>query len=224
MLLMALPTQEMLTPLPLYKYFPFVSNPAVNVTYRYFSSTLARVPPAGESASYNAEYYSSVYRQSTFLYYPQTLAYLLIFRDPTNNETSLYVMQAFSNQNNNQMTFDQLTLQPVASTATTNPVKPSIITPDNWTFAYINLEQMLTVQAYGEAKIITDNLNNAYMYIYRDSSTEWLYSRFDYASNIPSGPKPPAAPPASAPPASGTPAAKQSFGLLSAVLVILTLI
>lgn len=216
MLMMALPSQNMIAPLPVYKYFPFTSNPSLNVTFQYFSSIREKVPE-GESNSFNAKYSSSVYRQSTYLYYPNTRAYILLYQDPDTAEKQIFVMQAFSNQVNNQMTPDQLIVNPVASTATTNPLTPSIIPPENWTFAYIDLDRMLIVQAYGEARIISDNLTNAYMYINRDSTTEWLYAKYDYTSTIPVAPKPAPAPPI---PASGAAAYGQICGVSAASAVI----
>jgi hypothetical protein len=225
-LLMALPTQDMIAPKPFLKQFPFVSNPSLNMTFQYFSP-LREYTPEGQSSLYNAQFYSSVYRQSTFLYYPHTTAYILYYQDPETNEKSIYVMQAMSAGTNNQMTPAQLILNPVPSTSTTNPLTPSIVVPPNWTFAYIELEEnMLTVQGYGEARIVSDNLSNAYMYIYRDSSTEWLYSRYDYVSPVEAttGASTSGAStlgPAPAPSTSGTIAPRHIFGAFAPVATVL---
>lgn len=218
-LLMALPTQDMIAPKPFLKQFPFNSNPSLNMTFQYFSP-LREYTPEGQSSLYNAQFYSSVYRQSTFLYYPHTTAYILYYQDPETNEKSIYVMQAMSAGTNNQMTPAQLILNPVPSTSTTNPLTPSIVVPPNWTFAYIELERMLTVKGYGEARIISDNLSNAYMYIYRDSSTEWLYSRYDYVSPVEATTGASTSGPAPAPSTSGTIAHVQILGTVAVVVAI----
>ena len=189
------------------------------MTFQYFSP-LREYTPEGQSSLYNAQFYSSVYRQSTFLYYPHTTAYILYYQDPETNEKSIYVMQAMSAGTNNQMTPAQLILNPVPSTSTTNPLTPSIVVPPNWTFAYIELERMLTVKGYGEARIISDNLSNAYMYIYRDSSTEWLYSRYDYVSPVEATTGASTSGPAPAPSTSGTIAHVQILGTVAVVVAI----
>ena len=83
------------------------------------------------------------------------------------------------NDINNQYTVDQLLLSPVnGNVSTTNPLTPSITTPDGVVFGYVTLEEMLIVPSYGKASVVADNLGNAYQLIDRDAAP-FLYEQYE---------------------------------------------
>ena len=87
-------------------------------------------------------------------------------------------MQAIGNSINNQYTPDQLVLNPVdENITTTNPLTPSITPPEGVIFGYIRLRRYLLVPSYGQARVISDNLGNAYQWV-NDTTSEWLYSQY----------------------------------------------
>jgi len=171
--IMCYKTQEDLGDVPLYKSFPFTTSPNVSVKFQFFAPILPGV--AGGAYLFDTPNY--VYRWNTFLYYPDTTVYTLA-RYNANGRLEIYVMQAIGNSINNQYTPDQLVLNPVdANTTTTNPLTPSITPPEGVIFGYIRLRQYLLVPSYGQARVVSDNLGNAYQWV-NDTTSEWLYSQY----------------------------------------------
>ena len=156
-------------PLPptLYKYFSFVDNPNINVQYRYF----ANVAVPKNVQPYVSENY--IYRDNTFVYYPKTLAYFLISPKSETQDIKIYIMQVFSTLVNKTITPEQLTLFP------DYPAENGLNLPNGWLFAYMQLSDFLTIQSLGQAIVISDNLYNAYMYIYPETN-KWLYEKYNY--------------------------------------------
>ena len=119
-------------------------------------------------------------------------------RHDADGRLEIYALQSFGNDINNQYTVDQLLLSPVnANVSTTNPLTPSISTPDGVVFGYISLDEMLMVPSYGKASVVADNLGNTYQLIDRDAAP-FLYEQ--YETGVRSSPPPPASSPP--PPAS----------------------
>ncbi len=167
-------TQEDLGDLPLIKTYPFTSEEKLNVSMKYFAPV--GVSPSG--GAYNFDEPNFVYRWNTFLYYPRASIYTLS-RFDADGRLGIYVLQSFGNDINNQYTVDQLLLSPVnANVSTTNPLTPSITTPDGVVFGYVSLEEMLMVPSYGKATVVSDNLGNAYQLIDRDAAP-WLYDQYE---------------------------------------------
>ena len=111
-------------------------------------------------------------------------------RHDADGRLEIYALQSFGTDINNQYTVDQLLLSPVnANVSTTNPLTPSISTPDGVVFGYISLDEMLMVPSYGKASVVADNLGNAYQLIDRDAAP-FLYEQ--YETGVRSSPPPPA--------------------------------
>lgn len=161
-------TQKQIKDVPLYKEFPFTSDPKLKVRYQYATPIFV-----SSGAAYAESY---VYRWNTWLYYPRTTIYLLIKRISA-TDIKIYVMQAMTSNINQQLNEGDLVLNPVPSTFNTNPVTPSIVPPSGWTFAYMTLDRFLAVPGRGKATVISDNLQNAYMMVPKDAAP-WMYARY----------------------------------------------
>jgi len=140
----------------IYKYYPFTSNQSIMLECRY----LAEV----KSSPYGPYTENEIYRWDTFLYYPGSLVYLLISKDPY----KIYIMQSFTNKKNTDIVTEQLVY-----------LKNYITLPNNWTYGYMRLDfdTFLSVPSNGKALVATDDLYNAYMYIVPESAP-WLYDKY----------------------------------------------
>lgn len=152
--LMCYKTQEDLDNIPVFKQFRYITNEKLFSIYYYFSKVNVLSSLAYEE--------NIIYRWNTFLYYPMTLIFLLIQKEPY----KIYVMQTFSSNFNNSVFIPDMLIG----------LAPYLTLPDGWTYTYLQLsnDNMLMIQSLGEAKVISDNLKNSYMYIIPETN-KWLY-------------------------------------------------
>lgn len=139
---------------PMFKNYNFKTNSNLYVSYQLFAN---KVIPTTQLYSP-----SIVERWNTFVYYPNTLVYLLISKNPY----KIYIMQVFKNINN--------------SINEINYLEKYLDLPEGWTYCYLklNCNQYLTINAYGDAEVISDNLFNAYQYIKQECNNKWLYNKY----------------------------------------------
>ena len=105
-------TQAQIKDVPLYKDFPFVSDPKLKVRYQYAAPTYAITSGSDAGAKYQESY---VYRWNTWVFYPRSSIYLLIKR-VSSKDIKIYVMQAIASNVNQQLNEGDLVLNPVPST------------------------------------------------------------------------------------------------------------
>ena len=140
----------------MFKNYDFKTNSNLYVTYQLFTNKLILT-----TALYSP---SIVERWNTFVYYPNTIVYLSISKNPY----KIYIMQVFTNKKQ-EIPLDKI-----------NYLEDYLDLPEGWTYCYLklNCNQYLTINSYGDAKVISDNLSNAYQYIKQESNNMWLYNKY----------------------------------------------
>jgi len=142
---------------PLVKKFPFITNSNIMVDFKFFFNLkILSEAPYGDNI---------VNRWSTILYYPTTLVYLLISKNPY----KIYVLQLFKSNLEN----------PVSSPEQLVAMNEYLELPEGWTYAYMQLpkDKMLEVQSLGQIRVLNDNLGNSYVFIDPSTNT-WLYDKY----------------------------------------------
>ena len=140
---------------PLYKEFSYINNPNIKA---YFKKIAINTIGTG----YYQE--ASVSRWTTWVYYPSTTVYCLVSPDPL----KIYVMQTYSNE-----------VDPTINPNNFSYLGEKLTLPDGWIYTYVYLDKdtYLTVPSNGTAKVLADNLSNAYMYI-TEEAAPWLYLKY----------------------------------------------
>ena len=159
------PTEEF----PEYKYLPFNLNlnndPSYNqTTFVNITFELANISTAGSGGAYKEDI---TYRQNKWVYYPSTLVYYLANVNDINN-IKIYVMQTYCTRVKHDLNSTNLCY-----------IADSLITlPSGWFFSFMLLDDYtyLTVNCYGTAILVTDDLINTYEYVFPETAP-FLYNK-----------------------------------------------
>lgn len=134
---------------PFVKEYEFIVNPNIKVKYE----KLLETEYIKELYPYTIE--KSVYRNNTLVYYPNTRLYLLI----DNNKYKIYIMYMYSNVIDSEISLDNLSL-----------LQQKLKLPEGWLYvSYLLDNNFVSVPSNGNAKVITDDLNNLYQYLDENS-------------------------------------------------------
>lgn len=140
---------------PKFKYYNFSNNQNISVAYQLICSSFAYP----ESSFY--EISGIVERINVWIYYPNSIVYLLI----DSNNKKIFAMQSYTT---NLVNYNELIYL-------SNKLK----LPNNWIYAYINLDndKYLLLTSNEDAEVIKDDLYNAYQYV-KHSDAPFLYKKY----------------------------------------------